>query len=349
MIISTGLAFELLAPLGAGEGRNSEVFRAFDRQLNAEIVVKRIAKAGFLNPDEYFGEARKLYEARHPNVVDVRYACEDADHIYLAMPLYPGGSLQRLRKAVPMTVRQIIGFGLDFLQGLHHVHTQGLVHFDIKPSNILLDVSGKAALADFGIAKHLRVDGLASVDKLYFLHWPPEYMAAPDLSQAADIYQAGLTLYRLIVGVDSLEKQSQALSSDQIEESIRRGALPNRTAFPLHVPRQLSDVVKTALALDPATRFPSVLDMMAALAAVNTSLDWIYTASPDGSRQAWEIGERDQIPKVVLEKTPSAWNVTTTKTNAETGVARNQARHSYVGKGWGGARSMVIRALRELE
>ena len=163
MIVTASLTFELQRQIGASEGRNSEVFVAHDPQLDGQVVVKRVAKTKFRDVSAYYDEATKLYDARHPNVVDVKYACEDSDHVFLAMPLYSGRSVQSLLAQRRLTNREIVKYGLDLLHGLHHTHTCGLVHFDAKPSNVLIDATGKAALTDFGISKYLRADGLAEV------------------------------------------------------------------------------------------------------------------------------------------------------------------------------------------
>ena len=348
MIISANLNFELGDQIGVNEGRNSEVFMAFDHQLDAQVVVKRVPKARFADVVEYFAEARKLYDARHPNVVDVRYACEDDDFVYLAMPHYAGGSVHTLLKQGHLTNRDVVRYGLDLLQGLHHVHTRRLVHFDVKPSNILIDSSGKGALADFGIAKHLRADGLAEVDHLYFLHFPPEYLLAKELPQAADIYQAGLTLYRMLVGVDSLEEQATGRTDDEIMHAIQSGDFPDRSGLPLHVHVSLARIVRRALEVDPDDRYSTVLDMMAELSAVDQLLDWQPAVDTAGV-QSWQTTRDGQTRRIEFARVGTDWSVRSTKTNSDTGVVRQQSKHSGTGLAWGSARKLVLSALKELE
>src|SRR5688572_7248033 len=130
MIERAELDYELGAEIGL-EGQNSRVFEALDRQLNAEIVVKKIPRAVFKDESEFFLEARRLYDARHPNVVHVSYAGLVGDHVIIAMPRYRT-SVQSLLVMRHLTVREIVRYGLDFLTGLHHVHVRKLVHFDVK-------------------------------------------------------------------------------------------------------------------------------------------------------------------------------------------------------------------------
>ena len=349
MIVCATLDFQLRDRIGTGEGHNSEVYLAHDPQLDAQIVVKKIAKTNLVDATQYFAEARRLYDARHPNVVDVRYACEDGESVFLAMPHYVGGSVATLLRLGHMTNRDIVRYGLDFLHGLHHVHTRGLVHFDVKPSNVLIDHSRRAALGDFGIARYLRPDGLAAVDKLYFRHWPPEYLLAKDLPPAVDVYQAGLTLYRMCVGLSSLEDQAQGKTGEELAMLIHEGRFPDRKAFPLHTPLRLVRLIKTALEVDPANRFPTVLDMLIALAQVDQWLDWQCSRDHSDGSWIWELSSGGQLRTVALHPTEHGWSVIAKKVNESNGSVRTQHALSNEDLGWGRARTLVRKALRELE
>ncbi len=204
MQVSTKLTF-IKGGLVGNQGANSDVFFARDPQLEADLVMKQVRKASIADPAKYFSEASRLYDARHPNVVDVKYACEDQDFIYLAMPKYQGSVHAVLTKRF-LTVREVVTLGFDFLSGLHHVHTKGLLHFDVKPSNVLLNDAGRAALADFGLTQRVDMAGLATPEKLYGKQWPPEALtSSPSLAVTSDIYQAGFTLYRMANGLAPVE------------------------------------------------------------------------------------------------------------------------------------------------
>ena len=349
MIVSANLDFELRQRIGADEGHNSEVRLAYDPQLDAEIVVKKIPKSSFDDVEQYFSEARQLYDARHPNVVDVKYACQTSDFVFLAMPYYSQGSVGHLLDQRRITNREIVRYGLDLLNGLHHVHTRSMVHFDVKPSNILIDHTGKAALSDFGLSRHLRSDGLAAVQKLYLLHWPPEYLLSPDLPPAADIYQAGLTLYRMCGGPLSLEQQAQGKNKEELVRLILSGKLPDRRLFQLHRPRQLIGVVKTALQVDPDERFPTVFDMLLKLAEVDKWLDWECTRDAKDDQWTWELSRDGQLRSIELRQDEDSWSVVGRKTNEETGSTRRQRAFCKGNLKWGDARRLVERALTELE
>jgi serine/threonine protein kinase len=168
------VTFDLVREIGT-DGQNSRTFVAADHQLNAEIVIKQIAKATLASPTNFFDESKALYASAHPNVVQIHYACEDADSIYLAMPYYRRGSVKGLITNKHMTVREIVTVGCQMLSGLHNIHSKGLIHFDVKPDNVLLSDRGEALLSDFGLAKQMDLAGLAAQDRFYFKTIPASH------------------------------------------------------------------------------------------------------------------------------------------------------------------------------
>jgi eukaryotic-like serine/threonine-protein kinase len=108
--------------------------------------------------------------------------------------------LNRLIDQTPLNISQIIKYSIDFLSGLHHIHSKRLIHCDIKPTNILISNSNDAILTDFGLARYLNDDGLTIIDKFYHLHRAPETIQTNFISHHSDIFQAGLTIYRLCNG-----------------------------------------------------------------------------------------------------------------------------------------------------
>lgn len=92
----------------------------------------------------------------HPNVVQIQYACKDDKNVYIAMPFYKNGSLKSLMTKRMLTAREIIRYAIQFISGVAHIHSKGLLHLDIKPDNILLSDNDEALLSDFGLADYTR-------------------------------------------------------------------------------------------------------------------------------------------------------------------------------------------------
>jgi eukaryotic-like serine/threonine-protein kinase len=143
------LTFDIIKEIGQ-HGQNSRTFVTRDHQLDAENVTKQIRKASLNSAAEFFAESQALYATAHPYVVQVHYACFDNDHIYVAMPYYRNGSVKDLITGRHMTVREVIGLGSQVLAGLHNIHSKNLVHFDVRPDNILLSPRLEALVSDFG-------------------------------------------------------------------------------------------------------------------------------------------------------------------------------------------------------
>src|SRR3712207_5563442 len=108
------VAFDLVRELGE-QGRNSRTYVAWDHQLHAQVVIKECRKTAMASPNDFFNESRALYASAHPNVVQVMYACQDNDNIYVCMPLYANGSVKRLMGTRFLTVREIVSLSCQAL------------------------------------------------------------------------------------------------------------------------------------------------------------------------------------------------------------------------------------------
>ncbi len=285
------LTFDIIKEIGQ-DGRNSRTFVTRDHQLNAEIVTKQIRKNTLNSPDEFFAESQALYSSTHPHVVQIHYACFDADHIYVAMPYYRNGSVKDLITGKHMTVREIVTLGSQILAGLHNIHSKNLVHFDVKPDNILLSPRLEALVSDFGQAKQMSYSGIAVQDRHYHPMIAPEGLETDHLDRRFDIYQVGLTLYRMCNGNEHFYEQmakygaGAAFDRDSFRFDVRNGRFPDRKSFAAHVPSTLRNVIKKCLETKREDRYQSALDVANAMAGIDGQcLDWRLATHPD--RKVW--------------------------------------------------------------
>lgn len=282
MEITSIIKADKISLIGNNQGRNSEVYLAHDPQLGGYIALKEIPLTKFNSPTDYFSEARTLYANKHPRVVPIMYACQDCDFVRLTMPFYKNGSVQNIIEHNPLTVNQIITWGQQFLDGLNFVHINGFVHFDIKPTNILISDDGSVMLADFGQTRFIDFLGTALIPPLYPAHVAPEIFGNTRTTKLTDIYQCGVTLYRLCNG-DRVYKQQFFKYVDSLgnlvpeyAEAIKMGKFPNRNYFLPHIPKKLKKIIKKALNIDPSKRHQTVLELMNDLGRVSNLLEWKY-------------------------------------------------------------------------
>lgn len=285
------LNFTLIEQIGSGG--EATVFKAKDLQMDAIIAIKKILKSTFIDEAQYFDESRKLYATKHTNVVPIQYGCSDTEHVYLAMPYFKNGSMKSLTDMRFLTTKEIVRFSLQFLSGLHNIHSKGLVHFDIKTENILINDANQACVSDFGLAQYTGRLGFAIIKNTTLQLAPPElFKQLGQHNLKFDIYQAGLAIYRMCNGDSAFMNQfndafvSRGNVSDQnFINSVEKGKFPDRGHYLPHIPKKLRAIINKSLQTDPDKRYPSVIDMLNALNDVPVS-DWIYTVS--GNTETWD-------------------------------------------------------------
>ena len=309
LITEAKLNFELGDKIG--DGGEGDVHKALDHQLNAALAVKKVLHTKFTHESLFFEESKKLYFTRHRNVVQVNYGCQDDEYVYLAMPLYGNGSLKKKCDERFLSAREIIRYSLQFLSGLNHIHSKGLIHFDVKLENILLSNSNQALISDFGLAQHTGHYGFSRVFGTTQVFAPPELFEQPEHNLKYDIYQAGITIYRMCVGDKVFESQVDnafihrgVRNDSHFIDKLRNGQFPDRRFYFSHIPKQLRKVVKKALQPNPDDRYNSVLEMLNDLAKISLANDWIFTTDYKGN-DSWENG----IKKVSANFNGTDWSI----------------------------------------
>ena len=312
------VGFKRLEEIGE-DGKNSKVYLSHDPQLNAKIVIKEIEKSKFTNLDDHFIESAMLYESAHTNVVPIHYACYDADNIFLAMPFFANGSLKNLLNSRHPSVREIIVLSTQFLTGLHHIHSKRLIHFDIKPDNILISDNGEAMLSDFGLTRRMQYDGVAQQNRIYTKISPPEAFTGNVFSNKFDVYQSGVTLYRMCVGERSFYAQFEqfliegVLNLPSFKKAILSEEFPNRTTYPEHIPLAMRNVIRDCLKSDPDSRLDSAISIVNRLSDIDGHcLDWNYSVGSDYKQWKKETEDKSVTLKVSDSGNSLAWHTSKT-------------------------------------
>lgn len=248
--------YRLGAPLGAGG--TAKVYRGFDLVLGVERAVKILRGDRMMREEmrpRLQAEARMMASLRHPNILSVYDVGDDEDCDWVVMEIAEGGSLDdRLLRQGRLSLAETVDYGLQILSGLGGAHAAGIVHRDIKPQNVLVDATGTARIADFGIAlfahggERLTQTGVSMGS---FAYMPPEQrLDARRVDATADIYAVGTTLYVLLTGRTPVD----LFAAD--DTSGRWNAIP----------AGLAAVIRRATRFDPKERYGSALEMAQALA-----------------------------------------------------------------------------------
>lgn len=259
-----GGRYQLRRLLGAGAvGR---VYEAFDTLLGATVALKLVAVGGGTGDSERQAYARFAREAeaagrlRHPNIVALADAHAGAG--LFVFELMAGGTLaERLAAQGPLAPAAARRLALDLLAALAAAHERGIVHRDVKPSNVFFDEAGNAKLGDFGSA-HLADFGQTQTGGFFgtVAYMSPEQITGAPIGHAADLYALGATLLEALTGAPPFlgpDLVAQHLGEPPPPPSARR---PGLSA--VH-----DQVLARALAKAPADRFLSALEMAEAVAA----------------------------------------------------------------------------------
>jgi len=248
--------YELLEEIGAGA--HGTVWRA--RQVSlGRVVALKVLRVGMLahprDREQLRSEAEAIARLDHPHIVPVYEVGEEEDYAFFSMRYLEGGSLAA-RPHRPWPLTEAVRLLIDVARGVHHAHQRGLLHRDLKPSNVLLDADGRAAVADFGIAK--RLDSSSGATTTRALAGTPAYMAPEqatggELTVTTDVWALGCLAYELLAG-------RPAFGGGSVTEILRR--VREAQPAPLsvlrrEVPRDLETIVLTCLRKEAERRYAS--------------------------------------------------------------------------------------------
>lgn len=259
--------YELLAEIG--RGGMGIVFRARDLQSGRMTALKVLDRktANALSLTQFAREARISTGLSHPNLVNTLASGEVDGTPYLVMELVEGGSLADLQH---LPVATVLELAVQVCTALEYLHTQGVIHHDLKPGNILLQKSGlrlQAKLMDFGLARSANEAGLEQESGRAgsYFYLAPELILGAQPAPASDLYALGVMLYELLTGrVPFSDYDEAAVLNQHLHETPQ---LPGKARA--GIPRELDAVVLRLLEKEPARRYPSAADLRHALEAIN--------------------------------------------------------------------------------
>jgi serine/threonine protein kinase/tetratricopeptide (TPR) repeat protein len=258
-----GNRYQVLEKLG--EGGMGRVYKALDLELDRPVALKTIRTEKGRGPDVLKRFKQELVLARkitHKNVVRIYDLGEAEGGVkFFTMELVEGQSLRDLlreKKTIP--IREAISFMKQMLSGLAEAHSQGVVHRDLKPQNIMVDRSGLLRIMDFGIARTADTATLTGSGEMMGTpdYISPEQIKGENTTAQSDLYSAGIILYELLTG-DVPFKGDTAIS--KVVARLQVKPTPPRTLNP-QIPPYLERIVLKLMEVDPDLRYKTADDVL---------------------------------------------------------------------------------------
>jgi len=266
----TARASELLGELGdyelleeVGRGGQGVVFRARQKSLNRIVALKVISLgqwASKVHLKRFRLEAEAAARLEHPGIVPIHEVGERDGSCYFSMKFVEGGQLDEVVRRAPMSIRQATELIAKVARTVHYAHEHGILHRDIKPGNILLDVKGEPHLTDFGLAR--LVESESSVTHTLDVLGTPSYMAPEQavgnnaaVSSVTDVYGIGAVLYQLLTGQPPF---AGGATYETIKLLLDTEPKKPRLLNP-KIDRDLSTICLKCLEKDPKRRYTSAL------------------------------------------------------------------------------------------
>jgi len=249
-----------------GRGGMGVIYRARQRQSRRIVALKRVLSYHADSRDSlarFRREAQAVASLDHPNILPIYEVSESEDGLpFFSMKFAAGGSLVDIGRALRNDARQIVQLISKVTRAIQCAHSQGILHRDLKPGNILLDGRGEPLVSDFGLAKWL--DTTTDLTRTLTVFGTPGYIApeqaqgpAKNLTAAADIYSIGAVLFDLFTGRPPFRGE-HALAV--IKQAAEKPAPKLRTLAP-SADRDLETICARCLEREPNARYHSASDL----------------------------------------------------------------------------------------
>lgn len=253
-----------------GQGGMATVFKAYHAALDRYVAIKALHPAFMEDPNflaRFQREARVVAKLEHPNIVPIYDYADDQGRPYLVMKFVEGQTLKARLARAPLSRDEILHITEAVGVGLAYAHRAGILHRDVKPSNVLLTPDNQVYLADFGLAR-IAAAGESTISSDMMVGTPqyisPEQAKGErNLDEGTDIYSFGVLLYEIVVGrVPFSSDTPYSIIHDHIYSP-----LPLPRQMNPNVPEAVERVLLKALAKERADRYATVQDLVQAFTA----------------------------------------------------------------------------------
>jgi serine/threonine protein kinase len=257
-----------------GEGGMGVVYKAEDTKLKRTVALKFLSSQVIGSEEEkkrFIHEAQAAAALHHPNICTVFEIDEAEGQTFIAMAYLDGQSLKEKTEAKPLKFDEAVDIAMQVADGLHEAHGNGIVHRDIKSSNVMVTTKGQAILMDFGLAKQagktmLTKEGTSMGTVAYM---SPEQADGEKVDLRTDFWSFGVMLYEMVTGQLPFKGDYE----QAVVYSIMNEDAEPMTGLRTGVPMELERIANKAMAKNPAERYQNANDMLIDLRSAAKELE----------------------------------------------------------------------------
>src|SRR6202048_4752900 len=247
--------YKILSTLGSGGF--GTVYLAEDTWIDKKVALKVPHKQG-VDFGELLREPRLLPSLNHPNIVTILTAEKQENVFFIVMEFVPGETLETIvTREGALDVARALDFTCQICNAVDHAHRQGVLHRDLRPSNVLVTDSGMLKVADFGTSRFLEIAAHGTT-----VIGSPPYMAPEQFHGkavfASDLYSLGVTMYQMFTGVLPYDTPSPA----DLDRLMRGELLTAPRLRNPRVPKSISEIVLKAMAPEIHARYQHAGDLL---------------------------------------------------------------------------------------
>ena len=247
--------YKILSTIGSGGF--GTVYLAEDTWIDKKVALKVPHKQG-VDFGELLREPRLLASLNHPNIVTILTAEKQENIFFIVMEFVPGETLEAMiARDGALSVPLALDYTCQICNAVDHAHRQGVLHRDLRPSNVLVAESGQLKVADFGTSRFLEIAAHGTT-----VIGSPPYMAPEQFHGkavfASDIYSLGVTMYQMLTGVLPYEAPSPA----DLDRLMSGELLSAPRLKKPKIPKAINDIVLKAMAPEIHTRYQRASDLL---------------------------------------------------------------------------------------
>lgn len=295
MIGSTlGGRYELLERIGGGG--MALVYKGRDTLLGRNVAVK-VLRHQYVHDEEFIRrfrrEAQSAASLSHPNVVSVYDVGQEEDTHYIVMELVEGTNLNdKIKQQAPLQPTEAVHIAVQICDALDHAHTNGIIHRDIKPHNILIGKNGRVKVTDFGIARAATSSSITQTGSVIgsVHYFSPEHAKGVAAGEKSDLYSLGIVLYEMVTAkLPFLGESPISVALKHLQEQVEEPRVIN----PL-IPQSVENIILKALRKRPEERYATAGEMLRDLEMClsperRNETKWTYASDQEEDLEATRV------------------------------------------------------------